>query len=159
MREFAKDIMKRAPCKIDQMLNNEFMIHQKWREIHKFHTGDDLSPEAELPSKEKIMKWVMSNPEVRTLNFDVLIERYYFDDNKQDDRPLSLHPIENVLERHKRCNNQRTVQFRRAVFVPRVHQPAFPAAPPRMVYYQPPEAPEFSQFPIENVRDDDEFLA
>ena len=76
MERMAKDIQKSSPSKIEEMLNNEFMFIQKWRETYEFLLNKPMPEDEKIPTREYIMNWVRKKPQFRTLDFDLLVERY-----------------------------------------------------------------------------------
>ena len=112
------------------------------------------------------MDWFKKNPEVRTLDLDVLLERFYFDikcsaEVEQADRTASLHPIADALERFRVMTNQKASQHRRAVLIQEVPQPAFnPEVVPQLPY-QPvgvPQLPYQPGFPKPPFNEEGEFF-
>ena len=126
MHQFAKDIMKNCPSKIDQKLCDE-IIHQKYHEVFEYHNGEVMPRDFEPPTKQQVINWVKKYPEVITLDMNLLLERFFFDLNHYRDVTQAVHPvirhsIEDSIEHYRKNRNQRMGQHRRAFVIQEISQ-------------------------------------
>ena len=119
MNKIAKDILKSTPKKIGQKLTDE-MIYKRYQELYEIKHEGKMPPDFRVPPKQQVMNWVMNRAEVRTLDMDLLIQRFFlqtedYPEVSRSVRPFNPCPIDDAIKQYITINDHKETRRRKKI--------------------------------------------